>query len=1468
MIESVIAHRFQRLHPLGAGEEPCLYSARDVATDAPGTLLQIGTPGADQSEVAVRFRLAAFAAQPLFRPFPPRVVLRGEGSLYLFLPEAAGEPWEPRLLSLPAAAALAEIECLMDGLGALARARCPGGALHISAMWRDDQGPYFLPDSYALPPILRGLDPAADQHDDPVAGAAEVGALFAELAEACGRYRRAAGARLSASDLVDLECVLQALTLARVGGAADDALPGPVRQALAHLQQEGGALLLRGGRAAVRGALDSVRAWAREQKRSYVTLRPHVGPPTHTLSSPSEEPVGRVVVLDQLERYAGFAEGLARLAAAGWLDGREIVVVAPSASPLDGAADLYLASLRHRGSERLHEVTLPEDAAPPQRRHAAARAPQQPSATAGAALRVLEALAVCGRPLSETLLRSTFALTEESVAAIADDLWRARRATVLYARADEAPAHPQLILALAPGAPVEVPPERAAEISALLGGTLELLSARTGLGGDWLRLQAALLRAPLRAPSLVRKLAARARQEDAPLLEYAAYERLLQAADVARPKLEDRCQAAKSMGEQHRLHGDLDRADRIFSEALAAVESSTELAQGRLAPLAAELLLKIAFLAQHRANYRDAHRLLAEGLERYEDQLPVIHRGHIYLDLASALLKLGRTRDAASYCELTLKILDDKRYPLEVARAYNALGLIQYEESNYSQSLINLQRGLVLREQAGLVQEVARSYNNLSLAYRGLGRLEEAERCLKRSLELKTKLGDTLGVAATQLNLGYLAIDQSNFGQANRCGLECLHLARRLRHRQMEAEAHGLLGEAAMGEGRLDEARDLLIRDLEICRATNHETERLATLRRFVALLLRLGEHKEAASRLAEAKEVLEQVPSRFESAMLETLEAELLGGAGQSERAVELLRSAARTLAALRRFDLQLESLARRGTLELAAGRQAEARASLIEARDLMARHEVYRFPAALGDLEQRIGEQIPAPGLARVGAEQQLTALADLLGAGGDLEARRFEGALRALAAGLGCEEVRWVRAARTLGLVRGEIRTSPPPGDLSTALARAEAERAADVLQQGPWTAVRTRGSDPGWLALLRDRPLEEGELVFLQAVAGAVSLATGLSAPLSGHATATQAAPSPGARYGIIGTSTATDAVLRMVDLVKDNDITLLLLGENGTGKDLVARAIHEASARRKGEFVAVNCASIPANLLESELFGHEKGAFTDAIDRHVGMFERADGGTIFLDEIAEMPMAMQAKLLRVLQEKSFTRVGGVRTVRTNARVIAATNRDLEGEVEAGRFRMDLFYRLNVISIQIPPLRDRPQDIKPLVEHFLRRYAEEFRSPERTMSEEAIARLMEYRWPGNVRELENVVKNAMVFAGRDVIRVEDLPATVLGTSGAPTRQSVSDAVRAMVDAEDYSEERPLMPQLEILMAHEVVLAVRNKARAARLLGITKPTLYNRLRRFYALFGSRPLEHADPEADDEAPPGAVRARRAGPG
>src|ERR1700738_4459079 len=241
--------------------------------------------------------------------------------------------------------------------------------------------------------------------------------------------------------------------------------------------------------------------------------------------------------------------------------------------------------------------------------------------------------------------------------------------------------------------------------------------------------------------------------------------------------------------------------------------------------------------------------------------------------------------------------------------------------------------------------------------------------------------------------------------------------------------------------------------------------------------------------------------------------------------------------------------------------------------------------------------------------------------------------------------------------------------------------------------------------------------------------------------------------------IIGTSSALQKVLSLVSKVAPTDSSVLITGETGTGKELVARAIHRRSRRSARAFVSVNCAAIPRDLIASELFGHEKGAFTGATQRRLGRFELAEGGTIFLDEIGELPAETQIALLRVLQEHEFERVGGTGSMRTNVRVIAATNRDLEAGIAAGVFRSDLFYRLNVFPIEVPPLRERRQDIPVLVEYFIDRYARKAGKSFQTVNKKSLDLLQSYSWPGNIRELQNVVERSVIVCETETFSVDE-------------------------------------------------------------------------------------------------------------
>jgi len=271
-----------------------------------------------------------------------------------------------------------------------------------------------------------------------------------------------------------------------------------------------------------------------------------------------------------------------------------------------------------------------------------------------------------------------------------------------------------------------------------------------------------------------------------------------------------------------------------------------------------------------------------------------------------------------------------------------------------------------------------------------------------------------------------------------------------------------------------------------------------------------------------------------------------------------------------------------------------------------------------------------------------------------------------------------------------------------------------------------------------------------------------------------------------RFRLVGESSAIRQVYQVVEKVADTPSTVLITGESGTGKELVARALHDNSSRHTGPFIKINCAAIPKTLMESELFGYEKGAFTGAVGSKPGRFELAHSGSLFLDEIGEIPVEMQVKLLRVLQESEFERVGGIKTIKVDVRLITATNRDLAAEITTGGFRDDLYYRLNVVPIHLPPLRERREDIPLLVDHFLTRFNERLKKQVTGVEHEAIERLVSHQWPGNIRELENVIERTVLFCEGPLIRLADLPGELGGrpnqAMSPPTGSSVEDRAPA--------------------------------------------------------------------------------------
>ena len=326
--------------------------------------------------------------------------------------------------------------------------------------------------------------------------------------------------------------------------------------------------------------------------------------------------------------------------------------------------------------------------------------------------------------------------------------------------------------------------------------------------------------------------------------------------------------------------------------------------------------------------------------------------------------------------------------------------------------------------------------------------------------------------------------------------------------------------------------------------------------------------------------------------------------------------------------------------------------------------------------------------------------------------------------------------------------------------------------------------------------------------------------------------------------IIGQSQPMQKIYKTLGKIAPSDITVLIYGESGTGKELIARAIHFNSPRLGKPFIALNCAAIPGELLESELFGHERGAFTGATDRKIGKFEQANDGTIFLDEIGDMPLELQAKLLRVLQEKEVTRTGGNATIQVNTRIVAATNQDLKDKVQNKEFREDLYYRLNVVPLELPPLRDRREDIPKLVDYFLVKASEEYGTSTTGLTKDAMDLLCSYAWPGNVRELENIIQRATLLSPDALLNAADFPSLTMGQANNGNGASLEGLINqklqsslAQIDLQDMENlYEMVLHQMERPLINIVLEKTRgNQVKAAEVLGINRNTLRKKLQQY---------------------------------
>ncbi|WP_141588839.1 MULTISPECIES: sigma-54 dependent transcriptional regulator [unclassified Myxococcus] len=396
-----------------------------------------------------------------------------------------------------------------------------------------------------------------------------------------------------------------------------------------------------------------------------------------------------------------------------------------------------------------------------------------------------------------------------------------------------------------------------------------------------------------------------------------------------------------------------------------------------------------------------------------------------------------------------------------------------------------------------------------------------------------------------------------------------------------------------------------------------------------------------------------------------------------------------------------------------------------------------------------------------------------------------------------------------------VLGTIRTANPDVPVIIITAHGTVDSAVDAIKAGAFDYIT--------------KPFDQAELSSVVAKAAK----TNESARRSVR-------PDVKARAAIIGDSSTIQEVYKIIDKVADTPSTVLITGESGTGKELIATALHGASSRRDKPFIKINCAAIPHTLLESELFGYERGAFTGAVTSKPGRFELADEGTLFLDEIGEIPVEMQVKLLRAIQEGEFERVGGIKTTRVDVRLVAATNRDLQAEIEAGRFRKDLYYRLAVVPISLPALRERRSDIPMLARHFVEKYNRRLNKKIEGIADDAMALLQGYAWPGNIRELENLIERVLLFADGPLITARDLPEPVRQGTSVHASANLASAV-ASIDVptgEVGLKDIVRMKAAELerdLIVKKLEETGGNVTRAARLLQISRKSLQTKMKEF---------------------------------
>lgn len=892
------------------------------------------------------------------------------------------------------------------------------------------------------------------------------------------------------------------------------------------------------------------------------------------------------------------------------------------------------------------------------------------------------------------------------------------------------------------------------------------------------------------------------------------------------------------------------------------------------APLISEAMRLLADVWAARSLYRQALELLVETRDDLSSHLALADQARLMNDIGWLHYRLGEYERAANACRLSLNSLSVNKHPLVVGQALNLMGVVCFNTSRYDDAISYYEKAVILREKKGDRNGLAGSYNNMALAYQARGEYDKAIESYDRSLAIKKAENNEAGIAAGFLNQALLHLEVHNFDEAERKCHASLKLAVQLGIEQLTAENYRTLGDIAYRRERFSEAETYYRKSLALASSLETANEELNARRHLARLFLDTNRSDEATELIDTAANLADRLGSRYESAQVDDLRGDACVARNDSTAAIEYFESAARHYADASKFRDAAKALARAGLAHNVSGEPDEARLCLDRAEDMIKADIGREVPDEIVTLRKRLKNHQPPPER-NTGAPPvdhvlhtffQLGAVSEQAGNRNELMARIVRIFVQASNATgcyliLGTDADNYLRTDGSSDAVpvidprqRLYFTRVLDSGNLSTSN-DAESVDAGLEPPDGngficvPMVAAGVRIGCAVVFVPHATLPIPGGASSFYTSVgqhaAAALRLAMQVEsrpgARTPGEQTQEPLVAPVAGEYrvrNLIGKDEAMKKVFRTLEKVKDVDTGILIIGESGTGKTELARTIHQNSVRSHHHFQQIHCAEIPINLLESELFGHERGAFTGAMNRKLGRCEIADGGTIFLDDVNVMPMDTQAKLLHYLESKSFTRLGGTHKIHTDVRIIAASNENLEALSSRGLFREDLFYRLRVLQIDIPPLRKRPDDLAAISREYLKRRCHEEKKPLKTLATETIRLFRRYTWPGNVRELQNVLEQIVLLCDQRIVEPASLPEDFLRRASdtpPPHDQSVERLVEQIVETGDYSAQNPLMPRIEAILARRMAQHVANKTRAARFLGITKPTLYSRIRNY---------------------------------